>query len=135
MSRCILSTTAGDVGKGGGRFQKLAALELGFAHQQPGMFEEGVKLFAVEISFEFVSVLLACADHRAPFDGVKLDGLLAFSDCGLEASAAQGTRSFVAHGKERNQLCIVVLVAILLGDAPFFIGFASVVVGVVAGSE
>jgi hypothetical protein len=114
---------------------EIAALELGFAHQQPGVFEEGVKLLAVEIGLEFVGTLLACANHRAPFDGVKLDGFLAFGDGGFEVSAAQGTRSFVAHSKERNQLCKVVLVAILLGDAPFFIGFASVVVGVVAGSE
>lgn len=99
------------------------------------MFEKRVKLFAVQVGFEFLRALLVCADYRSAFDGVELDSFLTLGNSRFEVSAAQGTRSFVAYGKERNQFCKVILVAILLGDAPLFIGFISVVEGVVASSE
>ena len=43
---------ASEVGESGGSGKEVALLELGFAHEQPGVFEEGVELLAREIGFE-----------------------------------------------------------------------------------
>ena len=113
-----------------GGFDEIALLELRFPHEQPGMAQEGVELFACQVGLvlgRFPSVRVGL---RACLDGVKFDGLFAFLDGRLEFGLAECGGGFVAHVVHGQQLGVVVLVSVLLCQYAFLECLAAVEVGV-----
>ena len=123
---------AGDVGKRRGRLDEVAFLELCPSHQEPGIFQEGVELLPAQIGLHLGRTPLRRIDHGLLLDGMKLYGLLTFRDGRLEVALSQVARFFVAHKKIGQHLGIVVLVALLFGQATLLVGFAAVVIDVIA---
>ena len=64
-------------------------LKLGFAHEEPGIFEEGIELLALQVLFHLFALPFAGTDLRAAFDGVERDDLLALGDGGFVLGLAR----------------------------------------------
>ena len=66
---------------------------------------------------------------------MELDGLLAFLDGTVEVRLSQLTAALVANRIERDDLRVVVLVALLLFQRTVDIGQRAIIIGIVARSE
>ena len=130
---CLI--VAGDIGESGGSFEKLPLLILRFAHQEPGLLEEGIELLTLQKGLLLGRKLLAAPHHGTPLDGMQLDSFLTLGDSHVEVGLAHTAGRLVAHHEEGQQLGIIVLVASFLRLAALNESLASVEIGIVAGCE
>ena len=112
------------------RLDEVALLELGLPHQQPGVAQEGVELLAGQVGFLGLRLPLVHVRLGAGLDGVLLDGFLAFLDGGLEVGFPHGGGGLAPHVVHGQQLGVVVLMPLLLGQDAFLEGLAAVEVRV-----
>ena len=125
----------GDVRKGGRCTQKIAFLKLRLPHQEPSIFQEGVKLLAAEVLFHLFAASLARVGLRFHLDAVELYGFFRFGDSAVELALADVACGLVAHGEDRQHLGVVVRVARDLSFHLVLVGFVTVEVGVVLSGE
>ena len=126
---------AGDVGEGGGRLEKFAALELRLSHEEPGVLEEGVELAPLAVELLLGRHLSRGACLRLALYGVEGYGLAALGDGRFEVGLARLPRLLAADEEDREEFGEVVLVTGEFGIFPFEKSLLAVEVGVVAGRE
>ena len=104
------------VGECGSGFVESPFVELRPAHEHPRLPEHGV-VFASAEPFDVLGRLTPVfGPLRAFADAMQLDGFLAFLDGRVEIAGSERTAAFVSYGIERDDLSVIVLVALLLGQ-------------------
>ena len=126
---------ARDVGEGGCGLEKFAFLKLRLAHEEPGVFEEGVVLLALEIGSGLGGASCGGFELGLLLYGVERDGFLAFGDGRFVIGLARLSRLLVSHEEHGELLGVVVLVCIELGFFSVDECLLPVVEGVVACGE
>ena len=126
---------ASEVGESGGGGKEVALLELGFAHEQPGVFEEGVELLAREIGFETRRSVATHFNGGLALDAVQLDGFLTLGDGALEVGFAESELLGVAHFEDGEASREVFAQSVALGFFAVLVGHRGVVEHVVASHE
>ena len=126
---------AGEMRKGGSGGEEIALLKLGFAHQQPRVFEIGIELLARQVGFEFGGGVAADFHSGFALDAVELDGFFALGDGALEMGLAESDLFGIAHGEDGQAAGEVLAQAGALRLFAFLVGDSGVVEHVVAGHE
>ena len=110
-------------------------LKLGFAHEQPRIFEIGIELLARQVGFEFGGGVAADFDGGFALDAVELDGFFALGDGAFEMGLAESDLFGIAHGEDGKAAGEVLAQAGALCLFAFLVGDSGVVEHVIAGHE
>ena len=110
-------------------------LKLGFAHEQPRVFEIGIELLARQVGFEFGGGVAADFHSGFALDAVELDGFFALGDGAFEMGLAESDLFGIAHGEDGKAAGEVLAQAGALCLFAFLVGDSGVVEHVVAGHE
>ena len=123
------------VAESGGGAVEVALEKLRAAHEHPGLPKKGIVLLATEPFQVALGLAALLVPLRPTLDGVQLDGFLGLLDGLVKATLTQFAALLVGHGVERDELGVVILVAVFLGQRAVYVGQRTIIIGVVSGIE
>ena len=129
------SVETAHIGKGGCCRLEIALKKLGAAHQHPCLPKERIIFTALQ-PFQVFSCLAAfLVPYRAALDAMLVNGFLAFLDGAVVVRLAQFAAVLVANRIIRNHFRVIVLISVFLFERAFYIGYGTIIIGVVSGVE
>ena len=94
--------------------EEVAFLKLRLTHQQPSIFEEGVKLLALQVSLHFRRAGLVGIQDGLTLDRMSSNRFFALLNGDVKLPAPGTSRGFIAHEKYGQEFGIIVFVRIFL---------------------
>ena len=123
------------VGKSGSGFQIFSFLELSLSHQKPSLVEKRIVFLLTEPYTVLFGLALVAVPFRTLGNGVLLDCFLAFLYGSVEIGFSDADSGLIASYVHRNDVGVVVLVAVDLCKTTIKISYMSVVISIVSGFE